>query len=215
MCTLSSLLILPPKLQTLPHHTCLCSPHYRNIHLPCTAPHRSTDPLNKACQSFSTLGNHYKKRAWVFFLQRMMPQDLYQNNYSRPLLDRWISKRGVEERLPQWKCDQYFYAVLLLSMSHGYHQSLEINRNFTLQSIYIWCIVHNMTDLQRQGKKMITKDHTYRKTSLAFSSISAHIPFPDYAHIPCSPSNCGQLLKQLQKCLHCRSLKDPTHTGTT
>lgn len=39
------------------HITHVCCPHYRNIHLPCTAPHHSTDPLNKACQSFPALGN--------------------------------------------------------------------------------------------------------------------------------------------------------------
>lgn len=125
----------------------------------------------------------------------MMPQDLYQNSYSRPLLHWWISKREVGERLCQWKCGQYFYMIFLFSMSDEYLQSLEINRNFSMKHLYLMHGIQHDRPTKARKEKDYQRSHLSKPVSCSFTFLHTSL----FQIMPIFPSSCGWLLKQLQK----------------
>lgn len=198
----------PSQITDTPHHTCLCSPHYRNI-LPCTASHQSTDPLHKACQSFSALGNSLQEKGLLCFFSR----EWHYRIYTKTIIpDHYYTgefpKGGGREAVSLKVRTLFLHDIFVFSV-RWVSLSLEIQRNFTMKHLYL------LLSTQHDRPTKTKKEKDYQGSCVnktVWHSLPFLHTFPNYAHIPHSPSNCGWLLKQLQKS---KSLKDPAHTGTT
>lgn len=75
-------------------------PTLKNVHLPCTAAHGSTDPLNKALESFPTLRHSLEKQVIIFLWNdptKSIPKQSFPTIYSISE----FPKKGIGERLYQ------------------------------------------------------------------------------------------------------------------